>query len=540
MSGQPAAFLSYVRFDDVHDDGQLTQFRERLGAEVQIQTGEDFPIFQDRNDVAWGQNWRARIEEALDRATLLIPVITPGFFRSPACRTEVVRFLERERDLGLADLIVPVYYITTPELDDPVRREDDDLAQALAVRQFADWRELRFEGFYSPVARKAIAQLANRLRESFERSPVRPAARIVSKRSRTELSISALGVPPLLTRPRQSAAFLSHVPFNDPHDEGQLTQFRERLSAEVRVQTGEEFVIFQDRENITWGQNWKARIDEVMNAATLLIPVITPGFFHSADCRAEVERFLARERRLGREDLILPVYYVSSQELDDPQRRDDDPVARVLAARQYVDWRDLRFDPFTSPVVRKAVAQLASRMRSVLAGSAPSADPVDDTTSLSNVSPSTPTFPVTHNRVFVSYSHKDHKLLARLQTHLKPLERQGQLELWDDTRIQAGDKWRHEIREAIESCRVAILLISADFMASDFIHANELPPLLNGARRRGVRIFSIIVGYSNFEDTELAQFEAVNNPSRPLWLLSSAERDAIFHKVYRIVKDTLS
>ena len=59
MSRQPAAFMSYVRFNDQHDDGQLTQFRERLSAEVRVQTGEEFLIFQDRNDIAWGQNWQA-------------------------------------------------------------------------------------------------------------------------------------------------------------------------------------------------------------------------------------------------------------------------------------------------------------------------------------------------------------------------------------------------------------------------------------------------------------------------------------------------
>jgi F-box protein 11 len=188
--------MSYVRFDDEHDDGQLTAFRERLSTEVQVQTGEEFFIFQDRNDIAWGQNWNARIDKALDAVTLLVPVITPGFFRSPACRTETVRFLERERDLGRSDLIVPVYYISTPELDDPVSREADELAQALAARQYTDWRELRFDLFTSPVVRKALAQLANRLRESVLRSPVRPGARTASKRSRIEPSISALGVPP--------------------------------------------------------------------------------------------------------------------------------------------------------------------------------------------------------------------------------------------------------------------------------------------------------------------------------------------------------
>ncbi len=88
MPDTPAAFMSYVRFNDEHDDYQLSQFRERLGAEVRAQTGEDFPIFQDRNDIAWGQNWQQRIDGALDVVTLLLVIITPSFFRSPACEAE--------------------------------------------------------------------------------------------------------------------------------------------------------------------------------------------------------------------------------------------------------------------------------------------------------------------------------------------------------------------------------------------------------------------------------------------------------------------
>jgi parallel beta-helix repeat protein len=175
MGRQPAAFMSYVRFNDQHDDGQLTQFRERLSAEVRVQTGEEFPIFQDRNDIAWGQNWKARIDETLDAVTLLLVIITPGFFRSPACRAEVKRFLARERELGRQDLILPVYYVSTPELDDPKRREADELARVLASRQFVDWRELRFEPFTSPVVRRALAQLASRMRDTFwQQLPVRP------------------------------------------------------------------------------------------------------------------------------------------------------------------------------------------------------------------------------------------------------------------------------------------------------------------------------------------------------------------------------
>jgi hypothetical protein len=175
MTGQPAAFMSYVRFDDQHDDGQLTEFRERLAAEVRVQTGEEFSIFQDRNDIAWGQNWQARIDETLDAVTLLIPIVTPSFFRSPACRTEVERFLARERELGHQDLILPVYYVSAPELDDPERRDADELARVLGSRQYADWRELRFEPFTSPAVRQALAQLASRMRDTFWRQrPTQP------------------------------------------------------------------------------------------------------------------------------------------------------------------------------------------------------------------------------------------------------------------------------------------------------------------------------------------------------------------------------
>jgi F-box protein 11 len=171
MAGKPAAFMSYARFDDQHDDGQLTAFRERLAAEVRVQTGEEFVIFQDRADIAWGQNWQQRIDQALDTVTLLLVIITPGFFRSPHCRAETEKFLDRERQLGRHDLILPVYYVSTPEIEDPGRRDADPLAATLAARQYADWRDLRFKLATAPSLRKAIADLATRMRDTFWRPP---------------------------------------------------------------------------------------------------------------------------------------------------------------------------------------------------------------------------------------------------------------------------------------------------------------------------------------------------------------------------------
>jgi len=176
VSGEPAAFMSYGQFDEDDDDGEglLSQFRRRLAAEVRAQTGHDFTIFQDREDIAYGENWQQRIDETLDAAALLLVIITPGLFRSEASRAEISRFLQRERQLGRSDLILPVYYITAREIEAPAAQRVDPLAKVLTSRQYVDWRNMRFEPVTSPLALRTIADLASRMTSAFWRSPPLP------------------------------------------------------------------------------------------------------------------------------------------------------------------------------------------------------------------------------------------------------------------------------------------------------------------------------------------------------------------------------
>src|SRR4029453_10313927 len=93
--------------------------------------------------------------------------------------------------------------------------------------------------------------------------------------------------------------------------------------------------------------------------------------------------------------------------------------------------------------------------------------------------------------------------------------------------IKPTDVWRAEIQHGLDRACIAILLVSANFFASDFIDAVELPALLQAAQEGGVKILPVIIGPSRFERTALYQFQEANDPRRPLNSLPSHEADAI-------------
>jgi cobaltochelatase CobT len=163
---EPIAFMSYVRADDCHESGNITRFRERLEGEVQMQTGKAFPIFQDRNDIKWGQQWKSRINETLSNVTFLIPVITPSFFESPPCRSEFETFLLRENMVGVPRLILPFYYVQCDQLEATFPSGQDSIADVLRQRNWTDWRPFRFKLFTDPEAAAAVAGLAQTIKLS--------------------------------------------------------------------------------------------------------------------------------------------------------------------------------------------------------------------------------------------------------------------------------------------------------------------------------------------------------------------------------------
>ncbi|MFL6262686.1 MAG: TIR domain-containing protein [Thermoanaerobaculia bacterium] len=150
-----------------------------------------------------------------------------------------------------------------------------------------------------------------------------------------------------------------------------------------------------------------------------------------------------------------------------------------------------------------------------------------------------PTEEPMRDQVFISYSHRDKKLMNELLTHLKPYVRSG-ITVWSDQQIASGSKWFDEIKAALAKTSVAVLLVSPDFLASDFIHEHELGPFLKEAKARGVRILWVPIYASSYEETDLKHLQAVSPPNEPIGAKSKADRDAAWVRVCKEIKKAVN
>ncbi len=138
-------------------------------------------------------------------------------------------------------------------------------------------------------------------------------------------------------------AFFSYTHADDEHDNGVLSSVRERLENELRLTLGDrEVKIFQDRDDLSPGDVWEARLAKALDEAAYLIPVITPLFFASAICRKEFMRFWEKAKADSTSARIIPLYWRTHFPIEGLLPAGDDELLKAVRAIQYDDWRDVR------------------------------------------------------------------------------------------------------------------------------------------------------------------------------------------------------
>ena len=164
-------FFSYAREDDDDFKGTLSALRDRIQRELRSMLGRsraDFRLWQDKEAIPPGTLWENELRTAIDQAVFFIPIVTPTAVKSGYCKSEFEAFLVREKALGRADLVFPIYYIRVPSLERDAEARSDPVLSIVAARQWTDWRDLRLLDVEDPKVREAVARFCERIADTLQ------------------------------------------------------------------------------------------------------------------------------------------------------------------------------------------------------------------------------------------------------------------------------------------------------------------------------------------------------------------------------------
>jgi formylglycine-generating enzyme required for sulfatase activity len=145
-------------------------------------------------------------------------------------------------------------------------------------------------------------------------------------------------------------------------------------------------------------------------------------------------------------------------------------------------------------------------------------------------------------QVFISYTRVDREWVDRLQRMMKPLlrDRGQQIELWDDSLIEPGAKWRAAIEMALAQAKVAVLLVSDDFLASEFVMNEEVPKLLAAAEAEGVRVLWVSLSPCMVEHTAIGAYQAVLPLDQYLLEMDKPRQQRALKAIAECIRETLA
>lgn len=140
-------------------------------------------------------------------------------------------------------------------------------------------------------------------------------------------------------------------------------------------------------------------------------------------------------------------------------------------------------------------------------------------------------------QVFFSYAHEDEDLRNEVEKHLTILKRQGIISSWYDRDITAGTEWAGEIDTHINTADVILLLISSDFLASDYCYDIELKRAMERDANREARVIPIILREVDWQGAPFGKLQALPTNAKPVnnWAI----RDQAFADIARGIRKAI-
>src|SRR5450432_1902291 len=140
--------------------------------------------------------------------------------------------------------------------------------------------------------------------------------------------------------------------------------------------------------------------------------------------------------------------------------------------------------------------------------------------------------------VFCCYAREDQEMLRHLKKHLAPLVRDGQIKIWSDIDLDAGVEWEKELHRHLESADIILLLISPDFMDSDYCYSTEMGRAIARHNEGSAQVIPVLLRSTFWLNAPFAKFQMVPTDAKPItsWL----NRDDAFHDVTVQVHQVIS
>ena len=131
--------------------------------------------------------------------------------------------------------------------------------------------------------------------------------------------------------------------------------------------------------------------------------------------------------------------------------------------------------------------------------------------------------------VFCCYAREDQEMLEHLKKHLMPLQRSGQITIWSDTNLNAGEEWEKELHWHLESADLILWLISPDFMSSDYCYSKEMKRAIERHAQGGAHVIPVLLRPVHWKTAPFAKLQIIPTNATPVTRWSN--RDDALHDV---------